>query len=186
MGGRKRWLVFLLGTGVAALLLETFSMAHYSAPFTPVLLLLIVASARALWYRLAARPRGGLLFAPLACLLFAFLVFDYQRALMAPHETQRSRFYGQLQAIGGHHLVFVDYADGWLGWTPDGEWIYNAADPEKSLVVFAHLRSDRENSELINAYPGRTVWLVKLGPKETDVHFDRYESTIASSTQAHR
>jgi hypothetical protein len=177
--GRKKWLLVLLGAGLMAILLESFSMAHYSAPLTPVLLLLIVASARALWYRLAAVRLGALAFAPIACVLFVFLVFDYQHVFMVRHETDRARLIRQLDTMGGRHIVFVDYADGWQGWAPDGEWIYNSADLAGSPVVFAHVRSDRENVDLIQQYKDRTAWLVRLGPAQTDVHIEQYDSALA-------
>jgi hypothetical protein len=180
MRERKQWLVLLLGIGVFALLLESFSMAHYSAPFTPVLLLLIIAATRTLWYRLATVRWGGLAFAAAACLIFLFLVFDYQRVFMTPRENDRSRVSKQLLAMGGRHLVFVEYEDGWPGWIPNGEWIYNAADPQGSTVVFVHLRSDRENRELMDQYSGRAAWLVRLGPRETDVRFGPYDSALAA------
>lgn len=180
----KRCLVFLAGIGVVALVTETFSMAHYSAPFTPVLLLLIVASGRALWYRLARIRRGALAIAALAGICSLFLVFDYQRAFMAPHETERSRFIKRLEAVGGRHLVFVDYAQGWQGWMPDGEWIYNGADLQHSPIVFAHLRADAENRTLIQQYAGRDVWLVKLGPGPAEVSVRPYEALSPGQSTA--
>lgn len=174
MQGRKKWLILLLSLGVVALLLESFSMSHYSAPFTPVILVLIVASARALWYRLAAVRWRGLAFIAATCILFTFTVFDYQRVFMTPRVTPRGKFLRQLESKGGRHLVFVDYAEGWSGWIPNAEWIYNGADLETSPVVFAHLRSDAENRELMQAYPGRTAWSVLLGPEPEQVRVQSY------------
>ena len=182
----KRALLLLMGAGVAALSVETFSMGHYSAPYTGVILLLILGSARALWYRLAAAPRGGLLFAPIACVLFVFVIFDYQRAFMTPQGTDRGRFVRQLEQQGGRHLVFVDYANGWVGWSPSAEWIYNNAEIENSRIVFAHFRSDTENRELMKQYPGRAAWLVRLGPKPTDVHTLRYDSPLTAQMRSGR
>lgn len=184
MQGRKKWLVLMAGAGVAAISIETWSIPHYSAPFTPVLLLLIVASARAVWYRLSAVRWGAPALALLACVILVFLVFDYQRVFMTPRATERSKLVRKLEGMGGSHLVFVQYSDDWLTWLPNGEWVYNGADPEKAPVLFAHLRTNPEDQDLLSEYPGRTAWIVKLGPKETDVSVEPYRVEAASASAA--
>ena len=79
---------------------------------------------------------------------------------------------------GGKHLVLVDYA---TNWDSVHEWVYNASDLNASQVLFAHLRSDRENRQLMDHFPGRTAWIVRLGPAQSDVHLERYESVLARS-----
>lgn len=186
MRGKTKWLIFLLTGGIAALLVETFSMAHYSAPFTPVLLLLILGAARAVWYRLARVRWGGAVVAGTACFAFALLFFDYQQAFLQPRETLRSRFIRGLQSAGGSHLVFVDYASGWRGWEANGEWIYNGADLSSSPVIFAHLRASQDNRELIAQFPGRTVWLARLGPAATDLQVERYDPAASTALVSSR
>jgi hypothetical protein len=181
MRGRKRCLVLLAGVGAVALFPEVVTFPHYSAPFTPVLLLLIAASGRALWYRLAAVRLRGPLFCLAAAVLFIPVVLNYASAFEAPRSTPRSRLVQQLKSESGRHLVFVDYAKGWLEGQPNGEWVYNGADLAASRVIFAHLRTDRENRELMAQFPGRTVWLVTVGPGEKDVQVKRYSSEKLTS-----
>jgi hypothetical protein len=180
MRGRKKWLVFLAAAGAAALLLEVSNFPHYTAPFTCVLLILIVAAGRALWYRLAALRLRGLVFAVTAAILLAGVVVDYLSVLQAPRTTPRSRLIGQLASQGGPHLVFVDYTPGFSAWELNSEWVYNGADLDASPVVFAHRRSDAENRNLIKDYPNRTTWLVRVGPRPSDVHLEPYWQPINS------
>jgi hypothetical protein len=177
MRGRKKWLVFLVSAGVAGMFTEVFIFPHYTAPFTCALLILIVAALRTFWYRLArtksVRLRG--LVAGLAMLLlFPLLAMDYAGEVQLPRETPRSRFMKHLESTGGRHLVFVDYEEGWLAWEPNGEWVYNGADLNASRILFAHLRSDAENRQLMDENKDRTAWKVHVGPGLTEVHFEPY------------
>ena len=174
MGGRKKWLVFLLGAGIAGLLPEVMNFPHYTAPFTCVLLILIVAAGRAVWYRMSALRLRGPLAALAMIVLFTFLVMDYLSALQTPHQTQRSILIQRLESTGGRHLVFVDYAAGWPAWEPNTEWVYNGADLNATQVLFAHLRSDAENRELMSDYKDRAAWRVKVGPAPSDVTWEPY------------
>jgi hypothetical protein len=177
IAGRKqwRWLLIVLAIGISGIVLETLVLPHYTAPFTPVLLLLIVASARSLWYRAAAVRWGGPVFALAAAVMLIATLFDYERVLITPRSTERSRLIRQLKAEGGRHLVLVDYAPGWSPIEPDAEWVYNGADLNSSPVLFAHLRPDRETREFLEEYRDRTAWLVRLGPETTDMHLEPYQ-----------
>jgi hypothetical protein len=171
MRKRKKWLVLLLGAGVAALLPEVWVNGHYTAPYTIVELILIVAAARALWYRIAASRARGLAFVSLLIVLLVPLAISYAGAIQA-HPTERGRLVQKLRAQGGRHLVFVDYSE---NWDPVHEWVYNGADLNASPVIFAHLLSPRENRDLLNHFPGRQTWLVRLGPQGTDVRLESYD-----------
>jgi hypothetical protein len=188
----KKWLVFLLCMGILALMPEVFTLPHYSAPFTAALLIAIVASMRALWYRVAASRARGLIFVSAMAVMATFLFRDYLAVLQTPRTTPRATLVRQLTAKVGRHLVLVDYADGWEPWTTgdwsNGEWVYNGADLQSSAVLFAHLRSDGENRRLFDAYPGRTPWLLRLGPELATVHLEPYAPTppeAASAGQGH-
>jgi hypothetical protein len=173
-----KWLLIVLGTGAVGLSLETLVLPHYTAPFTPVLLVLIVAAARSLWYRLGATRWGAPAFAVAAAVMLGTLVFDYKRVLITPRATERSRLIQQLKAEGGRHLVLVDYARGWSPILPDAEWVYNGADMNSSPVLFAHVRADREDQKLLQEFSDRKAWLVKLGPRPEDIHVERYPVAV--------
>ena len=171
---RKKWLVLLLAAGLAALLPEVWMRGHYTAPYTIVELILIVAAARALWYRIAASRARGLAFVSLLIVLLVPLAISYAGAIQA-QPNERGRLVQKLRAEGGRHLVFVDYSE---NWDAVHEWVYNGADLDASPVIFAHLRSTRENRDLLNHFPGRKTWLVRLGPKVTDVRLELYDGSF--------
>jgi hypothetical protein len=176
----KKWLVFLAAAGIAAMLPEVSHFPHYTAPFTFVLFLLILGSMRAVWYRLATARARGPVFALASAVLFTPLAVDYATAFESPRTTERSRLIDRLESAGGRHLVFVDYSDQWPAWEPNTEWVYNGADLNSAPVLFAHLRSDRENRELLDRYRDRSAWLVRLGPKLSDVRVERYPASVGT------
>jgi hypothetical protein len=168
MHGRKKWLVLIAATGAAGFVQQVIPFPHYTAPFTCVLLILIVAGGRALWYRTAAlRMRGPLTGVAMAVLL-TFVVVDYASALHPPPPSDRTRLIRQLQSMGGRHLVFVNYLVDQYA-----EWVYNSADLETSPVIFAQMRPG-ENQKLMDRFPGRTAWLVTIGPQPSEVRWEPY------------
>jgi hypothetical protein len=167
----KKWLMILFAGWAVALFPEVWAAGHYSAPFTVVHLILIVGTGRTLWYRVATVPWRAIVL-PIAFLLaFAPLGVLYAGALQ-DHSTDRGRLVRNLKSVAGNHLVFVEYAQ---GWDFEHEWVYNGADLAATRVLFAHSLSDRENCELMERYPGRTAWLVHLGPQPRDMRVERYD-----------
>jgi hypothetical protein len=168
MHGRKKWLLLLATAGVAALVQEVLTLPHYTAPFTPVVLILIVAGGRALWYRVAGiRLRGPLTGLAMA-VFFIFVVVDYANAFH-PTTPERARMIRQLSSMGGRHVVFVNYLVDQYD-----EWIYNSADLETSPILFVLMRSEQENRTLLDRFPGRTAWLVTIGPLAKAVRWEPY------------
>ena len=47
------------------------------------------------------------------------------------------------------------------------EWVYNGADLPGSRILFAHDLGAAKNSRLIADDPGRSLWLLRVGQKET-------------------
>jgi len=177
MRKRKKWLVLLLGAGVLALYPEIDVYGHYMAPFTAILLILIVAAGRVAWYRIGASRARGLAFVSVLIALLLPLAANYMGAL-EKRPTERGRFIQRLTAEGGRHLVFVDYSG---HWNAGYEWVYNGADLDASPVIFAHMRSPQENRELVNRFPGRKVWLARLGPELSNLHVEEYSPLFAAS-----
>lgn len=58
----------------------------------------------------------------------------------------------------GEQLVIVRY---WGNHDPFDEWVYNAADIDRSRVIWARDAGSAGNQELIRYYRDRSVWLVE-------------------------
>ncbi len=170
--GRKKWLVLLFAASLGAMLPEAWIQFHYTAPFTVVAVILLVAAARGLWYRLALAEMPtaarGLAFSAALMILFAPLMFHYMG--LRPRVTARGGLVRQLEARGGQHLVFVSYRD---GWDYASEWVYNGASLDRGALLFAHDLGNRDE-ELIRQYPDRVAWKLVLGPGGADVRLERY------------
>ena len=97
---------------------------------------------------------------------------SHSRSVSTPtvsHFLSRAEVKRKLEQEAGSHLVFVSYDD---EYTVHDEWVYNSADWDASRVIFAHDLGDRRNSELIAAYPQRTIWIVRVSRNQTQL--DRY------------
>jgi hypothetical protein len=71
---------------------------------------------------------------------------------------RRTIINNQLAQAPGRQLVFVRY---WPRHIFQDEWVYNAADIDRSRVVWAHDLGPAENEKLRRYYPDRTVWLLE-------------------------
>ena len=58
----------------------------------------------------------------------------------------------------GKQLCLVRYTRDHDGWQ---EWVFNGADPQSERLVWARSLDPETDRRLIEAYPGRQVWLVK-------------------------
>jgi hypothetical protein len=86
------------------------------------------------------------------------------RGPAAPTPTTRFSIKRQLERQPGRHLVFVHYEP---GYDIHDEWVYNGADLAGSQILFAHDLGAAKNSALIPDNPGRSLWLLRVGEKET-------------------
>lgn len=71
----------------------------------------------------------------------------------------RTEIVDRLESLGGSHLVFVRYRHPIHH--PDNEWVRNAADIDKSEIVWARELDPETNRELIRYYGNRKVWLLE-------------------------
>ncbi|HWG21497.1 MAG TPA: hypothetical protein VG225_13285 [Terracidiphilus sp.] len=72
--------------------------------------------------------------------------------------TQRAAITAQLERIPGNHMVFVRYAP---QHDSINEWVYNAADIDRSRVIWAQEMDPGSNADLVRHYSDRDVWLVQ-------------------------
>jgi hypothetical protein len=76
----------------------------------------------------------------------------------APLGLPRAQVVAQLEGYAGPQLAIVRYAPDHAAFV---DWIYNAADIDKSKVVWAREMETRNNLELLRYFRGRRAWLVE-------------------------
>ena len=162
---RMRYPLFIGAVFLFALWAETYMQAHYFAPATALIFVVILQCIRHLshwrWRGFKLGP-GLVRIVPLICC--AMLVL---RLIAIPNrmfgETwprgnlNRASVLRTLEASPGEHLVLVQYDK---NHDPGNEWVYNSANIDKSKVVWARDMGETENQELLRYFSGRRVWLV--------------------------
>jgi hypothetical protein len=166
---KDAWTIFALmtcGLLVAALLSETWTLAHYPAPAYGLLLFLVCQGLRCMAAGpLFGRPVGRFvvrhaLLISLATLVPAFAVERWLRPADWSHD--RARILEELSRDPERHLVVVRYG---ARHSPHNEWVYNEADIDGAKVVWAREMSPDENRELIDYFADRRAWLLEADEK---------------------
>jgi hypothetical protein len=172
---RVRFLVIAAAVFALGLSLNAWLFPHYLAPFTGALYVLFLQAMR---YLRAWRPGGkpsGLFLArtiPVICLALVAVrllteplhidVGRWPATSMwhgpTPSGTERARMLAKLDSYPGRQLAIVRYAP---DHAPFDDWVYNAADIDKSKVVWAREMDAQSNAELFRYFKDRTVWLVE-------------------------
>jgi hypothetical protein len=177
----RRFFVVLLVTAtcVPVMLVETFWIPHYGAPYTILFVAVIIQCLRHLrvW-----RPRGrnvGLALVTLIPTIAVALVlirsipavsslpmpvsFTWYSAVRA--DRSRVDVSHKLESLPGKHLVIVRYSPEHSVWR---EWVYNDADIDGSKVVWARDMGSIANERLLQYFNDRHIWLLEpdRGPLE--------------------
>jgi len=174
---RIRFLVLCVLVLMAGMLMEIFLIPHYLAPFTVAFYAIGLQAMRHLrLWKGGVQPVGLALvrLTVVICVamagmrLFAGpLNFDLQVWPAAwaanwygpgPFGADRANIENALERMPGKQLVIVQYS---ASHRPVNEWVYNAADIDKSKVIWARDMDAAENCELIQYYKDRKVWLVQ-------------------------
>ncbi len=162
---RSRCLPLILLLFLLSLLGETWGHGHYAAPATALVIAILVFGLRCirLWSR---RARFGLRLSRAVMLVVMLLFLSEVQGITYlaanPHfpesrQDARARIKNQLEHMPGQHLIIVRYA---VWHSPHEEWVYNAADIDRSKVVFARDMGPAQNQELFDYFKERRVWLV--------------------------
>lgn len=164
---------FLILTAVFVLVSEfvlyTFFFEHYAAPLCGLFLVLIVQGARRMrMVRWRGRRVGASMFRWFVISGAASCSLLIMGAALAPDsvadvDTPRGQIEQSLEQRGGKHLVLVRYTKVHDYHAP---WIYNAADIDRSPVVWAREMGPVCDAELLRYYSDRDVWLVNADEEE--------------------
>jgi hypothetical protein len=159
---RLLWITIFIG--VVGVLVVIWSNAHYAAPFTAVVVALMVQSIRHLRVmRVGGRPIGVALSRAIVVLLALDMTVAVFRGMCDPllwpceGDPSRAAIAEKLEHSPGKHLVMVRYDE---DHNIHDEWVYNGADIDGSKVVWARELDAEQNAKLFAYFKDRHVWLV--------------------------
>ena len=162
--------IFIGALGVFAVI---WSFAHYAAPFTCVIVALLVQSIRHLRTITVANWPFGRWLSRAAILLLLIETISYSVrhqcdpvAWTCKGDTSRAAIQNHLSHEPGKHLIIVRYE-------PDhnihDEWVYNGADIDAAKVLWARELDEPQNVKLLAYFKDRTAWLVEPDSDNTEL-----------------
>lgn len=179
----SRQLILMAAAFSLALVGQVWHNAHYAAPATGLVILIVVLGMRRLkLWQWRGRPVGLCLvrLLPLACAAMLLVqIIARQLPETAPEQSgwrwarpggvARAKILKQLTESGAKHLIFVRYDS-----THDtgDDWVYNGADIDAEQVVWARELDRGSNETLMRHFAGRSAWLVE--PDDPAPHLIAY------------
>jgi hypothetical protein len=180
---RDPWILFAVALCVYYLgstFFNIWNMPHYSAPFAPIVFILVAQGVRSAydsprWHVLGFHLRRALPVACLAVLVYGLAQPNRPRESPFPNwHLHRAQIVEDLEKQGGQHLILVRYRRDSPRHYPHEEWVYNRADIDAAPVVWAREMSPQKNRRLLNYFADRTVWL--LEPDVEEPHLVPYSA----------
>lgn len=146
----------------AGLLSVVWFQPHYAAPLAATLFVLLMQSLRHLRHaHIKGKPVGIFLTRVVVLLAIDWIIIQAGNAARHPTvgwATSRALLVQKLDSLPGQHLVIVHY-------DPDHnvhhEWVYNAADIDRSKIVWAREIPGQDLQPLLNYFKDRKVWLLQ-------------------------
>jgi hypothetical protein len=163
---KMRWPIIVAACLAIGLSVQTWTLPHYFAPATGLLLLIVTQCIRHLrLWRWQHDRMGQSLVRLLPAVLCALIVLRVAAVIgKAPIEPrwprgnlERPRVQSELQNASGTHLVFVSYGP---NHDPDWEWVWNSCDIDQSKVIWARDMGEAANRELLAYFRGRQSWRI--------------------------
>ena len=157
-------LAAILGAFLVGLCLQRYILLHYIGPILPVVtaVCLMILRKLAQW-QMHGYPAGRAAALVFFVAAFAWMLRSglHTAESMAPKfGLERAALERRLTAIPGDHLVIVRY--GPKHWIHD-EWVYNAADIDRSRIIWARDMGSA-NQQLLIYYRHRKIWLLEPEP----------------------
>jgi hypothetical protein len=162
-----RCLLLISSSFLACIQLTTWFFPHYAAPGWPAWFVLLTFSIRTirLW-SFRGKPWGRMLvcISVFSCLFYC-IVEHAIAPWLAPQTwaDRKQEMSRELLVMDKKHLVLVQYdADH----DPNTEWVFNSPTLDSQAIIWARSMKDDDNSKLVNCYPGRRVWLLRVNGKQ--------------------
>jgi hypothetical protein len=171
---KMRLPVATLILGIVGVFAVIWSFPHYAAPFTCVVVLLLVQCMRHLRIMRVERWPLGKWLARAAVVL---LIVD--TGTLVAHrqcdplywtcegDPSRAVIQTKLERTAGKHLILVRYE-------PDNhnihdEWVYNGAEIDNAKVLWARELDKKQNTALLAYFKDRHIWLVEPDSDNTEL-----------------
>src|SRR6202000_3283767 len=161
---KMRFPLVVLALVSIGVFIVVWSAAHYAAPITCVLLLLIVQSMRHLrTMRWKGRPIGIALSRVVVLCLAFDAVFYVAHGVCDPlfwpceGDPSRTAIEKQLEHTPGKHLIMVRYTE---DHNIHDDWVYNGAEIDGAKVLWARELDPEQNAKLLDYFKDRKIWLV--------------------------
>ncbi|HET7102628.1 MAG TPA: hypothetical protein VFI20_00925 [Terracidiphilus sp.] len=175
---RVRFLLLLLLISFTGIVIQTFFVQHYVAPFTAVYYALGLQATRHLWiWKAGGQDVGRAMVRLLVCVCLLMVVPRLLNRLLGMpvpayptekwacwwygpdwHGTERAAVAAELSRLPGNQLAIVRYAP---GHDPLNEWVYNEPNIDTSKVIWARDMGVALDRDLVRHYSARSVWLVQ-------------------------
>jgi len=170
---KMRLLFATILIGALGVFAVIWSFAHYAAPFTCVIIALLVQSIRHLrTITVATFPLGRWLSRAAILLLLIETAFYAARRQCDPlawtcqGDPSKAAIQKHLSHLPGKQLIIVRYE-------PDhnihDEWVYNGADIDTAKVLWARELDEPQNAKLLAYFKDRTAWLVEPDNDNTEL-----------------
>jgi hypothetical protein len=161
---KMRLPLVILAIVLAGVFIVVWSAAHYAAPITCVLFLLIVQAVRHVrTMRWRGRPVGIALSRALVLCLVIDVAVLVARGACDPlfwtceGDPSRAAIEKTLEHTPGKHLILVRYTD---DHNIHDDWVFNGAEIDGAKVLWARELDAEQNAKLLDYFKDRKVWLV--------------------------
>jgi hypothetical protein len=159
---RLPWITVVIG--IVGVFVVIWSAAHYAAPITCVIYLLIVQAIRHLrTIPISASPVGVALSRVIVLALILDTGISVARGVCDPlfwpcgGDPSRAAIAKTLNHTPGKHLIMVRYTE---DHNIHDDWVYNGAEIDNAKVLWARELDADQNAKLLAYFKDRKVWLV--------------------------
>jgi hypothetical protein len=150
-----------------------WSMPHYTAPLTCVIILLLVQAIRHLrTMNVRARPVGAALTrAAVVCLALDAAIHVSQGVCdplpwTCKGDPSRAAIVERLSYTPGKHLIIVQYPE---GYNVHDDWVFNGAEIDGAKVLWARETNPQQNQKLLDYFKDRQIWLIEPEEDNTEL-----------------
>ena len=153
--------------------LVIWSMPHYAAPLTCVVILLLVQAIRHLrTMNVRGRPVGAALSRAAVVMLVVDVALGVAHGVCDPlrwactGDPSRAAIVERLFHTPGKHLVIVGYPE---GYNVHDDWVFNGAEIDSAKLLWARETNPQQNRKLLDYFKDRQIWLIEPEENNTEL-----------------